>query len=131
MARDHAHVDLDRLGAADAADLALLQHAQELRLHLRPDVADLVEEQRAAAAPPRTGRAWRATAPVKAPLRVAEQLALEQRLGERGAVDRARTARRARGEWVWMARATSSLPVPDSPTTSTVDSVGATRATIL
>ncbi len=37
----------------------------------------------------------------------------------------------ARGECVWMARATSSLPVPLSPTTSTVDIVGATRATIL
>ena len=34
-------------------------------------------------------------------------------------------------EWEWMARATSSLPVPDSPTTSTVALVGATRATSL
>ena len=31
---DDAHVDLDRLGRADAADLALLQHAQQLHLHL-------------------------------------------------------------------------------------------------
>ena len=46
--RDHAHVDLDRLGAADAADLALLQDAQQLRLHLAGDVADLVEEDGAA-----------------------------------------------------------------------------------
>jgi hypothetical protein len=36
-----------------------------------------------------------------------------------------------RVEWLWMARATSSLPVPDSPTTSTVALVGATRATSL
>jgi hypothetical protein len=36
-----------------------------------------------------------------------------------------------RGEWLWMARATSSLPVPDSPTTSTVALVDATRATSL
>ena len=46
--RDDAHVDLDGLGRADAADLALLQHAQELHLHLRADLADLVEEQRPA-----------------------------------------------------------------------------------
>ena len=37
-------------------------------------------------------------------------------------------------EWVrglasWMARATSSLPVPDSPSSSTVARAGATRAT--
>ena len=60
--RHHAHVDLDRLGAADALELALLQHAQQLDLHVERQVADLVEEQRAAvgqleaargAAPPR------------------------------------------------------------------------------
>jgi hypothetical protein len=34
----------------------------------------------------------------------------------------------ARGERSWIARATSSLPVPVSPRTSTVASVGATRS---
>ena len=38
----------DRAIAADRLDLALLQHAQELVLHARVDVADLVEEDRAA-----------------------------------------------------------------------------------
>ena len=37
--RDDAHVDLDRLGAADALELALLQHAQQLDLHLHRQVA--------------------------------------------------------------------------------------------
>src|SRR5438270_219180 len=37
----------------------------------------------------------------------------------------------ARREAPWIARATSSLPVPDSPTTSTVASVDATRAAAL
>ena len=46
--RDEAHVDADRLDAADALELALLQHAQELHLHLDRDLADLVEEERAA-----------------------------------------------------------------------------------
>ena len=46
--RDHAHVDPDRAAAADARQLALLQHAQQLGLRARAQVADLVEEQRAA-----------------------------------------------------------------------------------
>ena len=46
--RDHAHVDANGLAAADALELALLQHAQQLDLHVQRHVADLVEEQRAA-----------------------------------------------------------------------------------
>jgi hypothetical protein len=38
--------------------------------------------------------------------------------------------RSARGERSWMARATSSLPVPLSPRSRTEDSVGATRSTM-
>ena len=66
--RDDAHVD--RRSAAlppTRSKLALLQHAQHLGLRLGRHVADLVEEDRAAVAPPRTGRARRASAPVKAP----------------------------------------------------------------
>ena len=71
--------------AADALELVLLQEAQQLDLDRRRDLADLVEEQRAAvglleapfAPPDRAGE--------RAAL-VAEELALEQRLGERGAV---------------------------------------------
>src|SRR5437879_2089684 len=40
-------------------------------------------------------------------------------------------ARAMRGECSWIARATSSLPVPLSPRTSTADSVGATRSMTL
>jgi hypothetical protein len=46
--RDDAHVDLHGLVAADALELALLQHAQQLHLDGRGDLADLVEEERAA-----------------------------------------------------------------------------------
>jgi hypothetical protein len=46
VADRHAHVDLDGLLAADALELALLQHAQQLQLQGRRHVADLVEEQR-------------------------------------------------------------------------------------
>ena len=34
----------------------------------------------------------------------------------------------ARLDWEWMARATSSLPVPDSPKTATAAVEGATRS---
>ena len=53
-------------------------------------------------------------------LLVAEELALEQRLGDRGAVDRRRTGWPRRSLHSWMARATSSLPVPLSPRISAV-----------
>ena len=91
-----ADVDLDRLLAADALEPALLEHAQELGLQAERQLADLVEEQRAAvghleAAGLLFGRAGERA------LLVAEQLALDQRLGERGAVDGdARTLRAAR-----------------------------------
>ena len=45
---DEPEVGLDRLGAADALDLALLDRAQQLGLQVEAQVADLVEEQRAA-----------------------------------------------------------------------------------
>ena len=44
---DDADVDLDRLHAAEAHELALLHHAQQLGLRLDRDVADLVEEDAA------------------------------------------------------------------------------------
>ena len=44
---DDPDVDLDRLDAAEAHELALLDHAQQLGLRLERDVADLVEEDRA------------------------------------------------------------------------------------
>ena len=45
---DQADVRLDRLGAAEALELARLQHPQQLHLRLQVDVADFVEKQRAA-----------------------------------------------------------------------------------
>src|SRR5689334_6334777 len=45
---DDAYVDPDRLDAADPLELLLLQCAQELHLHARRDLPDLVEEQRPA-----------------------------------------------------------------------------------
>ena len=64
---DEPHVDLDVAGVADAANLALLDGAQELDLHRGRNLGDLVEKQRAAVGR-REEALVLATAPVKAPL---------------------------------------------------------------
>ncbi len=84
--RDDPHVDRDRLRAADRKHRAFLQHAQQLRLHLRRELGDLVQEERAAAGQPEVAGSVPDRAGEGA-LGVAEELALEQRVGERGAVD--------------------------------------------
>src|SRR5262249_25228817 len=83
---DDAHVDLDAPVRAQLLDLALLEHAQQLQLHVERDALDLVEEQRAAARQldladpvvdgPREGAALEA-----------EELALQQRVRKRRALD--------------------------------------------
>ena len=42
---DDAHVDGDLLLSADRLDASLLERAQQLRLQLERELADLVEEQ--------------------------------------------------------------------------------------
>jgi hypothetical protein len=84
--RQHPHVDLDRLVAADPLDLALLEDAQQLGLQRDVELADLVEEDRAAvglleAAEVLADRAGEAA------LLVAEQRRLDQLLGDRAAVE--------------------------------------------
>ena len=103
----------DRVRVADALELALLQHAQQLHLQRRAHRADLVEEQRALvrlleAALARADRAGERAA------HVAEQLGLEQRLRNRAAVERDEAVRAARAVVVDRAR-DHSLPVPVSP----------------
>ena len=84
---DDAHVDRRRLGAADRAHLVLLQHAQQLDLQTHRHVADLVEHQRAAVGRLEQAAVLANRAGERA-LHVTEQLALEQVLGHRAAVDR-------------------------------------------
>ncbi len=91
---DDPHVRPDRLVPADPLKPTILQHPEHLRLGQRRHVADLVEEQRPAVAlledadPLAIGAGER-------PLLMAEQLALEQGLGDRGAVDGQEGAGRA------------------------------------
>ena len=106
----------DLLTSADALDHPLLQEAQQLDLQRQRQVADLVEEQGAAVgdldlAECRLGGAGEGA------LLVAEQLAFEQRLGNRGAVDGDESLFRPLISC--SARASSSLPVPDSPSSIT------------
>ncbi len=70
----------------DALELALLQRAQELHLHLDRDLADLVEEERAAVGELEAPRLARHGAGERAAL-VAEELALDELLRDGRAVD--------------------------------------------
>ena len=91
---DEPRVDADLRRAADAHELAVLEEAQQLRLHGERHLADLVEEERPAAG--RLDLAARALARAgERALLVAEELALEERLGDRRAVDRHERARAA------------------------------------
>ena len=114
---DDAGVDADRVRVADALELALLQHAQQLHLQLGRRGVDFVEEDRAgvggfeAAGAVVDGAGERAAD-------VAEQFAFEQALAERAAVDADERAVAARLS-SWTALAISSLPVPVSPSSST------------
>src|SRR6266545_1068658 len=85
--RDDAGVYLDRLVAAEAGDFALFEHAQQLRLRRRRQVADLVQEQRSAACRLECAFARGVSAGKGAAL-VAEQLALHQLVRQRCAVER-------------------------------------------
>src|SRR4029077_8135909 len=71
----------------DAEHLALLEHAEELRLEIRAHLADLVEEEGPTLRALEAAGARRGGAGEGA-LLAAEELALEDALGERLAVDR-------------------------------------------
>ena len=83
---DQADVGADRLGAAQPLELALLQHAQQLDLRREVQLADLVQEQRAAVGQleaPLLGGVGAG----ERPLLVAEQLRLDQVVRQRRAAD--------------------------------------------
>ena len=84
--RQDAHIDRKRLLAPDALELLALQHPQELDLGGLGDLADLVQEHRAAVGLFETAGAAPGGAG-KGPLLVAEELAFEQRAGIGRAVD--------------------------------------------
>src|SRR5205085_2879012 len=81
---DQANVELDRAGSADAAYRTLLERAQQLRLHVDRQLADLVEKQRTAARGLEYSELAFGGAGERAAL-VPEQLALDQRRRNRAA----------------------------------------------
>ena len=124
---DDAHVDLHLVGAADALEGLLDQHAQDLVLGLARHVGDLVDEQRAAMrlleradlAPscPSTG----ASTP---------NSSISMRSGIIAAALMTTNGPLTRAEWPWMVRAASSLPAPAGPTIRMRLLVGATFSTV-
>src|SRR5262249_35082030 len=83
---EHANVDLQSLVAAHALELARLQEAKELHLQCHRDLAHFVEEERPAVGLFEAAFAATDRAGERAAL-VTEQLALEERLGERRTVE--------------------------------------------
>ena len=84
--RDHAGVAAEDLRPADPLELALLQDAEDLGLGGQRQLADLVEEDRTAVGALEPARLLPVRAGEGAPL-VAEELALDQALGQGPAVD--------------------------------------------
>src|SRR5437667_4713324 len=82
---DHPDVDPNGIGAADALDLAVLEHAEQLHLDAERQLADLVEEAGAAVRRLEQPLAV-AVGAGEGAAHVAEELALEERRCERGAV---------------------------------------------
>ena len=100
---DDARVHPPHRRRADAAEGPLLQERQQLRLRRQPEIADLVEEQRPAVGD--LDQAQLALAGVgEGAALVAEQLALDQGLRDRGAVELDERAARPRRAVVQHAR---------------------------
>ena len=95
MARDDAHVDLDRVRVADALELPLLKHPQKLHLHARTHCADFVEKQRPFVRLLEPALAG-ADGAGKRAAHVSEQLRLQECLRNRTAVERDETLRAPR-----------------------------------
>src|SRR5262249_51586053 len=84
---NHPHVGSHRAGAAQTHELALLEHAEKLRLCGRRHFSHLVEEQHAARGELNLSGFELLSAGERAALE-AEQLRFEQLLWQRGTIDR-------------------------------------------
>ena len=102
-AREDAHVGEHGLGGAHCPDALLLEHAQELHLHVERQVSDLVEVDGAALGGDEKSGASLQRAR-ESPAHVPEELALEQRLGNRPAVNGNERLRASRAGGVHGAR---------------------------
>src|SRR6266536_2684115 len=92
--RDDANIRLQCARRAEALELALLQHAKELRLGGRTHLRHFVEKQHTAGRELELTRLRVLSAGEGTPL-VAEQLGLEQLFGQRGTIERDKRSGRA------------------------------------
>ena len=122
---EDADIDPGRGCGADAGDLALLEGAQQLDLGGLGQLADLVQKERAGVGGLEVAPALGA-APVKAPFSWPNS-SDSTRSGAMAPQLTVTKGRSRRGLAWWMARARSSLPVPDSPSIRTGMERGATR----
>ena len=124
--RDDAHVDRDRRDRRRRAGPGALSSTRSsLGCRSSAELADLVEEHRAAVGRARRRRCACSSAPVNAP-RSWPNSSLSIRLGgDRAAVDDHERAGRARAAAGGSPRPARSLPVPVSPSSRTVASAGA------
>jgi hypothetical protein len=123
---DHPHIALDHVVGAHRFEFLFLQHPQQFALQRQGHVADLVEKQRAALGDLQLAGAALAVGAGKRAGRGAEELGFQQRSGI-AALLMLTNALCARGEALWIAWASSSLPVPVSPSSNTGDSALALR----
>jgi len=84
---DDPHVEAGVLRVAQSAHLARFQKPEQMSLHRERDVTDLVEKKRATMRPLDDARLV-ADGASERPLPMAEELGLEQRIGDTGAVQR-------------------------------------------
>src|SRR5207248_2306466 len=85
--RDDAHVHLDGALGPDRINLAFLQGAQKLDLHVEPQLADLIEEEGAAVGFLKLSEMFVAR-PGERPLLMTEEDAFDQVFGYRAAIER-------------------------------------------
>ena len=113
--------------AADRPHRPLVERAQQRRLQLERQLADLVEEERAAVGLREGAAAIGDRAGERA---LARGRTAPTRSARRGTAPQSNTTNgpSLRGEWLWISSAISSLPVPVSPSISTVASVAATSS---
>jgi len=107
---DDARVHVDLAAPAEARDDPLLEHAQELGLHVERHVADLVEENRPTCGELELPGLPSDRAPVKAPFSYPKSSASSSSRGTAAQLT-PMNGSFTRGPDVWMACASTSLPV--------------------
>src|SRR5688572_27828676 len=100
---DHPRFDFDRHPAAERLNLARIEHAQNLRLRDQRKLAELIEEHRSSRSDLEDPLPI-AIRPAECTPFMSEQLAFDQVLGKRRAIEREKRPLRARAALMDLAR---------------------------